>query len=248
MMKCSSWWRLSMHLLNLFYPDTKWYGHYISLGYNCETAYQFLKRYHFVEAGLFAWTNTLDIQHLIAALNNLDRIGAGEFTRAGAMWKCENSGIHFHGKALISEAVPQAEKEKILKADKAELISRTAHLKEKFRLTGCDGKKNLYLFKYKPTTEENAQTAVDNINALYQALKKIIRNDFHLLIIFEKNTFPELTGSDNPCIFIRRVTFFTPEENVTGKDADFKGWQRIFKEFRPDFKLKQNKKFKFEEI
>ncbi len=225
--------------------NTKKYGHILSLGYNCEVSFQFFKYYHFVEAGLFSWMRVSDIKTLTTALNNFNDIASGGFEYTGSLWKCLNSSICFHGKFNIKAT--DAEE---LNADKEDLISRAAYLKKKFLSSGTDGKKNLYIYKHSTHDSNEATIFIKDILCLYNMLKTLIRNDFDLLVIAENKTFPMLTEKDfkNDHIYFRTVEFFTPETSVTQKNNDRKHWRKIFKEFRPDFKLKKTKKYKFEEV
>lgn len=88
-----------------------------------------------------------------------------------------------------------------------------------------------------------------NCEVSFQFFQQYKFNEFDLLIVLQKSTFAELTESKfaNGHIFIRRVDFFTPENKVTDKKNDRKAWKKIFKEFVPAFKLKKQKKYKFEE-
>lgn len=232
----------------LFFKNIKKYGHIISLGYNCEFSYQFFKYHGFVESSLFAWVNTINIDNLIYAINNLDKLLTGEIVNTRPMWRCLNTDIRFHGKApgeiwMNNNIVD----EKIIEEDKRELISRVTHLKEKFINTAKDGKKNLYIYKY--LVVDKNKKIQNNIELLYSSLKKIVKNDFDLLFIFEKckidNDLQNMINKDN--VFLRFVEYFSPEEDVTGKIYDKYGWRKIFNEFKPNFKLKKTKKFKFEE-
>ncbi|NCB49140.1 MAG: hypothetical protein EOM53_00445 [Alphaproteobacteria bacterium] len=221
------------------------YGHIISLGYNCEISFQFFLKYHFVESSLFAWVNCLNVDNLIYALSHLDKVCSGEIKNIKPMWKCENTGICFHGKTSMKIMINNLSAQ-ILKEDKEELLSRVSYLKNKFIQTSSDGKKNLYIFKY-PSKEESDIT--EKINLLYEKLDNLVENEFDLLIILENDFCSKIQENVfNPHIFIRRVDFFTKEEDVTSKENDFKHYKKIFKEFRPDFKQKKKKKFKFEEI
>lgn len=239
-----------MILFNFFFKNVKKYGHVISLGYNCEVAYQFFKRYRFVESSLFAWTNTININKLIYAINNLDKLVSGKVENLKPMWKCFNTDIRFHGKAPMyiwtsGEEVDQ----EIINQDKAELLSRVNYLKEKFIKTANDNKENLYIFKYL-IKNENKEEIKKNINDLYSTLEKIAKNKFDLLIIFEKDKIPKNFQEEfcDKNIYIRTVNFYAPENDVTGKICDKKGWKKIFNEFRPNFKLKKTKYFKFEDV
>lgn len=225
--------------------NTKKYGHVLSLGYNCEVSFQFFKYYHFLEAGLFSWVGASDIKTLTNALNNFNAIASGDFKYNGSMWQCLNSSICFHGKFNVKATDVEA-----LNADKKDLISRTAYLKKKFLSSGSDGKKNLYIYKHSIRDSNEATLFIKDIQSLYNTLKTLIQNDFDLLVVAESKTFPALTEKDfkNDHIYFRTVEFFTPETSVTQKNNDRKHWKKIFKEFRPDFKLKKTKKYKFEEV
>lgn len=222
--------------------DVKKYDHVISLGYNCEVSFQFFKKYKFVESSLFAWVNTETCQNLINALKHPDLLLSRGLREVEPMWLDIATGISFHGKTKRDGLETTEE-------IKQELISRIAYLKEKFFRTASDGKKNLYVFKYPPITPvaglDTADRLHSDINWLYEALKDIIKNDFDLLIILEKKTFPEISF-DCGNLFVRYVDFYTPADRVTSKPYDKKSYDRIFSEFRPAFKLPKTKHFKFE--
>lgn len=234
-------------LFNLFNKNKK-YGHVISLGYNCEVAFQFLKNYKFVEASLFTWANTININNLIYALNNYDKLMTGEVRNVKPLYKCFNTNIRFHGREpmeiWLSDKEPD---EEIKRKDKEELLSRIAHLKEKFLNTAKDGKKNLYIFSYL-VKNESIDEIKTNITHLYDSLCNIVKNEFDLLIVFENNKIPKdlELNLNNKNIYIRTVKFFAPEDKVTGDYCDNAGWKKIYSEFRPNFKLKIKKRFKFE--
>ena len=235
-----------MNIFNLFRSkNVRRYGHIQSLGYNCKPSFQFFQQYRFVESGLFSWTNNTNISTLTRALKDFDRIGTGEWEAVPPMWKDLNSSVFFHGRTQMTDTTDI----ETLNADKADLTTRTAYLKEKFKTIGRDGKKNLYIYKYSIHDETDENVFCRQVTELYETLKQQIKNEFDLLIVLQKSTFAELTESKfaNGHIFIRRVDFFTPENKVTDKKNDRKAWKKIFKEFAPAFKLKKTKKYKFEE-
>jgi len=234
-----------MNLFGFLKKNKNYYDHIISLGYNCEVSFQFFKKYGFVESSLFAWVNTLNIENIIYAINHLDKIGSGKLENINPMWKCFNTNISFHGKAPMDMWANNPTKE-MIENDKCELLQRIAYLKNKFLNTGMDGKNNLYIFKY-PSNNYTQKHVINEINKLFSSLRKIVTNNFDLLIILEKTFYPDIK-IDNKNIIVRRVDFFTPEDDVTTKNNDKKHWRKIFSEFRPNFKLKKSKKFKFEEI
>lgn len=219
--------------LNLF--NKKYYGHIISLGYNCEISFQFFLKYHFVESSLFAWVNNKNCKTLINALNNLDTLTTKGFKKDLPMFIDVATDIAFHSKENRTE--PENE---IID----EIRNRVLYLKEKFKRTAQDGKKNLYIFKY-PPLNFSSQTATHEIISLYETLKSLVQNDFDLLVISEKHNKIIIPNSMNN-IFVRYVKFYTPENRVTSKPYDKKHFKKIFSEFCPSFKLTKTKKFKFE--
>ena len=228
----------------------RYYGHIISLGYNCEVSFQFFKKYHFTESSLFAWCSCQNIQMMIKAINDVDNVGNGELTpsTAIAMWQCQNSGIYFHGKGKqrMWRDNPPPE---FFESDLVELRSRLAHLRQKFIDTCQDSKMSLYIYKCPPKeAETSSENLVALINELYQAIKNKGDNPFDLLIIFEQNTQTDIEQKiNNPHIFVRRVKFFSNPGHVISKPYDKRGWGRIFSEFKPNFKLPKRKRHKFED-
>ncbi|MDD7313189.1 MAG: hypothetical protein PUH03_02395 [bacterium] len=213
------------------------YDHILSLGYNCEVSFQFFLKYHFVESSLFAWVNTENCQNLINALRHPDLILSQGVREVPPMYLDIATGISFHGKTKRDGLETKEEIEK-------ELYSRISYLRDKFAQTARDGKKNLYIFKCPPPADTTDKIMSD-IKELYQALKNIVKNEFDLLVITEKKSFPKLNFEyDN--LFVRQVDFYTPAARVTSKPYDKKSYGRIFSEFRPAFKLPKTKHFKFE--
>ena len=226
----------------------RYYGHIISLGYNCEVSYQFFKKYHFTESSLFAWCACPSINTMIKAISYLDTVGSGDFKPQCPMWQCQNTKISFHGKGSPRHWKNNPSQE-FFDSDLKELKSRLAHLRQKFIETGKDGKTNLYIYKCSPSEENLPQeTLVSRLYSLYETISEKCSNPFDLLIVLEKATQPDIEQVlKNPHIFVRRVKFFTDPGHVTSKPYDARGWTRIFNEFKPDFKLPKRKRYKFED-
>jgi len=226
----------------------RYYGHIISLGYNCEVSFQFFKKYHFTESSLFAWCACPNINTMITSINNLETVGSGELKPVNPMWQCQNTKIYFHGKGSPKEWNNNPTQE-FFDKDLAELKSRLAHLRNKFITAGQDGKTNLYIYKCSPNEEILSHDTLELLfENLYEAIRNKCSNPFDLLIILEKRMFPNIEQAlENPHIFVRRVKFFTHPAHVTSKPYDKKGWSKIFNEFKPDFKLPKHKHYKFEE-
>ena len=226
----------------------RYYGHIISLGYNCEVSFQFFKKYHFTESSLFAWCACPNINTMINSINNLDKVGAGEFKPVKPMWQCQNTMISFHGKGS-SRLWNDNPTQEFFDNDLKELKSRLAHLRQKFITVGQDGKKNLYIYKCSHNEETLPQeTLVPLLYSLYETIGHKCSNPFDLLIVLEKDTLPDIEQKiQNEHIFIRRVKFFTHPAHVTSKPYDKRGWGKVFSEFKPDFKLPKRKHYKFEQ-
>lgn len=233
----------------LFCKNVNYYGHMISLGYNCEVAFQFFRRYKFVESSLFAWSYAWTLQDTLLALENLDRVGSAGFDAPNPLWQCKNTHVRFHAQQHSAAGNANSVDTAIWAQDLAELAPRVAYLKEKLKRTARDGKKNLYIIKVKSVLPTPAELAI-HIQQLAAVLRKLGPNEFDLLVVLEESFLPGLTQKDFGLsnVFLRRVHHFTPEECVTDvKSADAAGWNTIFKEFRPDFKLPRKKQFKFEQ-
>lgn len=214
----------------------RYYGHIISLGYNCEVSFQFFLKYHFVESSLFAWANLVNCEVLINALKDLDKFTSKGFKKNTPMYIDVATGIFFHGKEVDGDS-----EEDII----YELTERIKYLRDKFKITAVDGKKNLYVFKY-PSHKFSSTKALKDILSLHAVLNTLVKNDFDLLIISEYGNVINIPNRINN-IFVRYVSFYTPENRVTSKPYDKKHYSKIFSTFRPLFRLTKKKKFKFED-
>ena len=236
-------------LFNFFFKknNKKKYKHVISIGCNCENAYRFFQRYKFVESSLFTWANSVNINILFNALSNLDNILFNAPEKASVMWKCPDTNIYFHGTEPMEMNInPNNYTAEDYEPFANELKSRVNHLKEKFLSQLRDDKKTLIMYTYH--TKDSEDVIVENIRTLNDKIKTLGGNNCELLVILEsKNKLNENFDNDKN-IYLRYVEQFAPCENVTTKKYDKKSWDKIFNEFKPDFKLKKNKKFKFEEL
>ena len=145
-----------------------------------------------------------------------------------------------------------AHNEKYLAEDwepyRKELVSRINHLKEKFKNQLSDHKKTLFTYTYRGENGEEAREVVNNIRLLKKTLEKAGANNFELLIILEKSKLQTEVELKDTGIYIRYVDELAPEDAVTTKKYDKKSWRKIFREFKPNFKLKKRRKFKFEDM
>lgn len=224
----------------------KKYVHIIPLGFNCEVAFRFYHYYKFLDSSLFAWTYSNSINDLIYALNNFNLILSKKILDPTPLYECECTHIYFHGKLDMKLWLNGDGNKNLMNEDKKELIERVNYLKEKFNKCATDDKKTLYIYKVSEndSVHENIN---ENIIKLYDTLKKLCTNPMDLLIIIEEDYAYKFL-EEREHLYIRSVKKFNPEEDVVNpKKGDKFGWQMIFDEFRPLYKLKKEKQFKFED-
>ena len=133
-----------MNFNNLFIKKNQ-YDYIISLGYNCEVTYKFLKYYKFEESSLFNWSFFYSIDDLINALNDFNNIGSGLWQKPNPLWECLNTHIRFHGKVSMAKYIANTISAAEMEDDKQDLISRIKYLKEKFLKIAQSEKRKLYI-------------------------------------------------------------------------------------------------------
>ncbi|MBR1907374.1 hypothetical protein IJ818_00365 [bacterium] len=221
------------------------YDNIISLGYNCEVTFRFLKYFGFENTNLFNWTYSYSVNDLINALNNFGDICSAEMKNPDPLWECEKTHLRFHGKADTRIFMKGRETEEILQADKADLLGRVAHLKEKFLNILKDDTKKLYIYKIKKDDiDENVN---EKLLKLLAALKNLGGNNFKLLIVAEKENAKYFTENEN--YMVRFVKYFAPDNCLVRKKYFNNGWDDIYNEFYvqiPDKQENKNKKYKFD--
>lgn len=222
----------------------KRYDHIISLGYNCEAAYQLFKHNGFLESNLFAWAFIPSLQTLISVLSDLNRIGSEDYDGPdkSVMYSCNKTKILFHGKTDPKNFKDSPE---LFREDKEELRSRVSFLKDKFVSVAQGNDKKLYVLKVKSTETDIGE----KINDIRRLLEKQNNGSFDLLTVLEESFAKELSLTEENNFYIRTVSAYAPDDAVTSKKYPcFKEWQKIFDEFVPLHKLKKTKKYKFEEV
>lgn len=229
-------------IANLFRKKENKYDHIISLGYNCEVTYRFLKYFKFEESSLFNWCHSRNIDNLIRALNDFNLIGY-DFTNPNPLWECKETHIRFHGKAPMSIYIDKTATKEELENDKKELISRIAYLKKKFIDILTNDSKKLYIYKIK-TTDINKDTNTQ-ISKLKSALSLLGGKNFEVLIVSEKEA--NFTTKQGNYIH-RTVEYYAPDNDVTSKKYFKNGWNKIFDEFYQTKIKAKKKKYKFGEI
>ncbi|MBO4643376.1 MAG: hypothetical protein J5716_02075 [Alphaproteobacteria bacterium] len=219
----------------------KRYDHIVSLGYNCEIAYQLFRHNGFLESNLFAWASIPSLQTLISALNDLNQIGSQDYVPDDIMYICNKTKIKFHGKTDLKKFGNDPE---LVRKDKEELYSRVAFLRDKFISVAEENSRKLYILKVK-SSETDVEQKIDEIRGL---LSRRNNGSFDFLFVPEEAFAKTLSLTEKDGFYIRTVSEYAPDSAVTSKFRSFKEWQRIFDEFVPLHKLKKTKKYKFEEV
>ena len=109
------------------------YDHVLSLGMNCEPAFRFSLSWGGVESSPFSWSLCSDLRSLAEVLRHPELTGSEgfSFVDTALMWRCNRTGISFHGKQMLpidASTIPP----ELLAADKTDLAQRLAYLNEKF--------------------------------------------------------------------------------------------------------------------
>lgn len=230
-----------------FLYKKKHYDYIVSLGYNREVAYKFLKYYNFEESSLLNWTYSYTIDDLICALKNFNCIGFDFLQKPNPLWECSNSHIRFHGKVAMQKYIDNTATNKELEADKKDFISRISYLKEKFLKIAQSEKSKLYIYKIKSKDINN--TIHSKILDLLNSLKFLGAKNFKLLIVAEKENLKKFKNCAEEYL-VDFVDFFPPDNDVTGRKYEKNGWDKIFDKFsvsKPK-NYKKNKKYKYEII
>lgn len=221
------------------------FDHILPLGTNCEVAFRFFRRWGFVESSLFAWAQSFDLRTLTQALSNLESIMTGKvtFDPGSFMWRCENTGLYFHGKMKHLHGTPIPPPE-IRAEDLRDLRDRIAYLKRKF-LSIIAGEETV-LFVHRLAEEDaHAKDLGERLKALENALSALHAKNCTLLAVCERADRPKMPVS--PAWIFRSVRKFNPTNQVTNKKlGDCHGWNAIFSEFAPRTVSAQKHKFKFE--
>lgn len=195
-----------------------------------------------MDASLFSWAFVKDDEKFLQALENIDDIFSNDVSFAENttdMFLDTKYNISFHGRTPKNELFDEEgniKDEKKYQETLAELKSRLAHLKEKFKKDFESEEEKIYLKKIYIAENANdykdIQSAKKIIIKLYEYLKsKIPTGKFKLIIIMENKYLDnEIKELENDHLFIRAVAFFAPCD-ATECGADNYGWQKIIKEF-----------------
>lgn len=226
----------------------KKFSHFLLLGYNCELAYRFVRANGFLDSTFFAWASAGDSRDIVAALRRFDDVFSGEMTfapSASDMFICSNTGIVAHSRYTPKGGgADPGRKASDIESEKAELRSRMAHLREKFRRQLRDDEPTLAVVKLRP---EECPEGDARIKALGAQLREMGGRNFSILAVCRRADavhFPK----EHPEYYLRTVSSYNPEwKAATEQYGDRAGWTVIWREFAPAVKLVQHKTYKFEE-
>lgn len=220
---------------------------FMSLGHNCEVAYRYFRRWGFCESAIFQWGGFFTLRELVYGLEHWDLVYTGEVLGPNPIYRCANTKMNAHGKAPMAtwkDGITDANRA-AMEADRADMVGRVAHLKEKFleKLRAGD---NLLVYKMRPECWF-ADDCEEMIRRLYAALLAFGAKDFDLVFVLEDKCRSKMIVLDDlPRTFVRFVAEFNPDDHAAEDLGDRYGWRLIFDEFRPRVIKQQKHKFKFE--
>ena len=227
----------------------KRFDHIVMTGYNCELAFRFLRSRGFLDATLFCWAGTTDLDDFISICDHIDELMTGDLlppTKEMPLFRCAKTGLWAHGRAHASTwAKPQPPE--FVKAEADEVRSRVLHLREKTLGYLRDGKSVLVIHKIrsKYCTPEGADRTALRVR---DAMERLGARNMTLLIVCEdavRANFP----ARHPHYELRSVARFSPDDDALNAHlGDKRGWDVVFDEFRPKQTLKRKTDgFKFEQ-
>ena len=219
------------------------FGHFLLLGYNCETAFRFLMANGFLDATFFAWSGSWTCDVTLDALRRFDSLFTGDmlFTGDGDLFIDVATGLSMHSRhKAVSGSSAVAED---LEEEKAELRSRAAHLREKFYRQLRDDESTLAVIKLSPS---DCPKGDEYAHLLLEQMKAMGGKNLSLLVVCQEEDavwFP----SAHPDYEVRTVREFSPDWNAASEiDGDRLGWMKIWREFAPARKIVQHKTYKFQ--
>ena len=210
------------------YKPIATYDSIISLGYNCEVSFQFLRCNHFLDSHLFSWCNVYETKHLLDALNDLDMLGK-EFFPCKPMWRDANFGIDYHGRG----GMKVWDSTDSMESDKMELLLRVSHLKEKFKnLSNTSDQKVLFVYKFPLHELYKTNQLLSDIVMLRKVLREKYVRSSDLLVLVTEDVYPEISKAmqtiDTQGLILDSIGFHAPFRNVTGPKFDKQGWNSLW--------------------
>ena len=219
--------------------------HVLSIGMNCEPAFRFSLSWGFVESTPFSWASCTDPLRLAEVLREPGLIGdqGFSFRDESLMWRCEKTGLSFHGKLAVDAAGATVSPE-ALAADKDDLVRRLAYLNEKLTRILSDDSSKAIIFRV-DTAVALAEDANAKIDAVQRALEARGARNYTLVVITEQTAHGRIAPAPNRVV--RTVKAFNPRSAVANsKMGDSIGWRAIYEEFAPKKILSKKYAFKFE--
>ncbi len=239
-------------LARLCLSKDKRYDRIISLGHNCEASFQFIHYFRFLSSTLFSWCIFGDKDKFLQCVENpglLFSEGYKEQTDSN-MWLCLKYDVSFHGRHRPADLLDMdgASDISLKKAEFEDVRGRVLHQAEEFERLAASPEKKLYILKL-PFGKDGEAVNIAFVRDMYTLLQKKAVN-FHLLVLIERKEYtPHWKELESlPGLYVRTLRFFSPLREVTDiNKSDYRGWARIFREFRPKHRIKNQKKtYKFE--
>lgn len=227
---------------------TKKYDHILSLGKNCEAAFQFKRVFKFTESSIFNWAAIEDDEKFLQALDNLDLIFSDEIIEHDSvnMWQCKISRINFHGDRVPGELLDKNGKKSPEKTseERENVKNRIVHLVQKLKAVWAEKSRQLYVVT---VHKENSQEILEYVKRLTAILNRKTENFDLLVVIPDKKYDKRLRAYKAKHIYFRTLKHFSPWLEVTNLDkCDKDGWNKIYAEFAPAVIRTENKVYKFE--
>lgn len=224
----------------------KKYNHIISLGQNCEVAFQYTLSFGQIEAFPFNWAYVANVEKMLTALNKPELLFSGKivYHSPSNMFFDEQSAVSFHGQRTPADLAKFSEQARAIEIEKEkeDTIGRVKHCFDKLFSVWASKESQLYIITFK-------EGSPVKINAYVQQLKHILASktdNFTILVVLEQKHqgFP-FTKESN--IYYRFLKYYSPKDKVTTVElSDRSGWKKIFEEFQPQKILPKNKLYKFE--
>jgi len=221
------------------------YDHVLSLGMNCEPAFRFSLSWGGVESTPFSWSLCSDLSSLAEVLRHPELTGSEgfSFVDTALMWRCNRTGISFHGKQMLPVDASTIAPE-LLAEDKADLAQRLAYLNEKLTRILSDESSKAIIFRV-----HSHLVIKDDINeridAVQQALEARGARNYTLVVVTERAVREKIASAPNRVV--RSVKAFNPGNAVVNpKLGDPVGWKALYTEFAPGKILPKKHAFKFE--
>jgi len=238
-------WDLMIPRMILSRIRSRKYDHVLSLGMNCEPAFRFSLSWGGVESSPFSWSLCSDLRSLAEVLRHPELTGSEgfSFVDTALMWRCNRTGISFHGKQMLPVDASTIAPE-LLAADKADLAQRLAYLNEKLTRILSDESSKAIIFRV-----HSHLVRKDDINerldAVQQALEARGARNYTLVVVTERAVRERIASAPNRVV--RSVKAFNPGNAVVNpKLGDPIGWKALYAEFAPRKILPKKHAFKFE--